>query len=53
MKATKRQTADSIKEQAAVITSIENAVTVSEKNQKFHPNFIESNTFGITLEELN
>lgn len=52
MKATKRQTADSIKEQAAVITSIENAVTVSEKNQKFHPNFIESNTFGITLEEL-
>ena len=34
MKATKRQTADSIKEQAAVITSIENAVTVSEKKSE-------------------
>lgn len=52
MKATKRQTADSIKEQAAVITNIEDTVTVSEEKQKFHPNFIESNTSAITLEEL-
>lgn len=52
MKATKRQTASSIKEQATVTTSIEDIVTVPEENQKFHPNFIESNTFGITLEEL-
>ena len=52
MRTTKRQAADSIKEQAAVITGIEDTATVSEENQKFHPNFIESNTSGITLEEL-
>lgn len=34
-------------------TFIEDAVIVSEKEQKKeHPNFIESNTSGITLEEL-
>jgi len=34
-------------------TFIEDAVIVSEKKQeKEHPNFIESNTSGITLEEL-
>ena len=34
-------------------TFIEDAVIVSEKEQeKEHPNFIESNTSGITLEEL-
>ena len=31
---------------------IEDAVIVSEEEQKEHPNFIESNTSGITLEEL-
>ena len=34
-------------------TFIEDAVIVSEKeHEKEHPNFIESNTSGITLEEL-
>lgn len=32
--------------------NIEDAVIVSEEEQKEHPNFIESNTSGITLEEL-
>ena len=32
--------------------NIEDAVIVSEEEQKEHPNFIESNTTGITLEEL-
>ena len=31
---------------------IEDAVIVSEEEQEEHPNFIESNTSGITLEEL-
>ena len=31
---------------------VEDAVIVSEEEQKEHPNFIESNTSGITLEEL-
>ena len=35
MRTTKRQAADSIKEQAAVITGIEDTATVSEENQKF------------------
>lgn len=52
MKATKSHAVDSSKEQAAVITSVEDAIIVSEENQKFHPNFIESNTSAITLEEL-
>ena len=32
--------------------NIEDAVIVSEEEQEEHPNFIESNTSGITLEEL-
>ena len=32
--------------------NIEDAVIVSEEEQSEHPNFIESNTSGITLEEL-
>ena len=31
---------------------VEDAVIVSEEEQEEHPNFIESNTSGITLEEL-
>ena len=31
---------------------VEDAIIVSEEEQKEHPNFIESNTSGITLEEL-
>ena len=32
--------------------NIEDAVIVSEEEQKEHPNFCESNTSGVTAEEL-
>lgn len=34
------------------VINTEDAVIVSEEEQEEHPNFIESNTSGITLEEL-
>lgn len=56
MRTTKKQVAGLQEEAAAVeliqTESIEDTVNVSEGEQKKHPNFIESNTSGITLEEL-